>query len=204
PHQPKTYANWAAQVPADFRFSVKIPRTISHDHGLRGTGPLLDRFLGEAGELGDKLGGFLLQLPPALALDARSASSFFRMLRRRTDAPLACEPRHASWMSPQADALLARHDVARVDADPPRAGANAVPHGSAAWRYWRWHGSPRVYYSDYPEDRLQALARSVSRVPKRQPAWVIFDNTAHGYAVANAARLQELLRDPAATEDGDA
>ena len=25
------------------------------------------------------------------------------------------------------------------------------------------------------------------------PAWVVFDNTAHGFATANAARLQELL-----------
>ena len=35
-HQHATYARWAASVPAGFRFSVKIPKTISHEMGLRG------------------------------------------------------------------------------------------------------------------------------------------------------------------------
>lgn len=52
PHQRTTYARWAATVPAHFRFSVKLPRTLSHDSGLVGVGPLLDRFLDEVGGLG--------------------------------------------------------------------------------------------------------------------------------------------------------
>ena len=96
PHQRATYARWAATVPANFRFSVKLPRTISHDSGLVGVGPLLDRFLDEVGGLGRTLGALLLQLPPSLALDTRRAGSFFRALRRRTPVPVVCEPRHAS------------------------------------------------------------------------------------------------------------
>jgi len=47
-------------VPAGFRFSVKLPRTISHELGLRRAGPALDRFLAGVEGLGDRLGGFLL------------------------------------------------------------------------------------------------------------------------------------------------
>ncbi|MGY8563895.1 DUF72 domain-containing protein [Paracidovorax citrulli] len=191
-HKPATYERWAASVPAGFRFSVKIPRTISHDSGLVGAGPLLDRFLGEAGALGARLGGLLLQLPPSLELDARRSSSFFRALRRRSTVPLVCEPRHASWFTDAADALLKRYDVSRAGADPARVPAAAHPGGAPSWHYWRWHGTPRVYYSDYDDAALNALAAQVQRV--RGPRWVIFDNTAHGFAVANAARLQEVLR----------
>ncbi len=108
PHQRKTYERWAASVPAGFRFSVKLPRTVSHDSGLVGVGGLLDRFLDDVNGLGNKLGGLLLQLPPSLALDSRRVGSFFRALQRRTEAGVVCEPRHASWFTPQAGSTAAR------------------------------------------------------------------------------------------------
>lgn len=201
PHQPKTYARWADSVPPDFRFSLKLPRMISHERRLRDAGALLDRFLGDAGALGDRLGGFLLQLPPTLALDEATAAAFFRAFRQRSDAPLACEPRHPSWFTPSAEALLAKHRVSRVAADPPRAVVGAAPGGDDGWRYWRWHGAPEVYYSDYPEARLQALAAEIARIGAGRETWVIFDNTAQGHAIANAGRLQELLAATAAQGD---
>jgi uncharacterized protein YecE (DUF72 family) len=195
PHQGKTYARWAASVPAHFRFSVKIPRTISHDLALRGTGAALDRFLAEAEELGGKLGGFLLQLPPSLALDMRTASSFFRSFRTRSGAPLVVEPRHASWFTLKGAAMLDRFEVSQVAADPARVEGADRPSPGTGWPYWRCHGSPRMYYSAYSEEDLQALAVEV-RKRKDVTPWVIFDNTAHDFAIANAARLQELLAVP--------
>ncbi len=193
PHQRTTYARWAATVPSGFRFSVKLPRTISHDSGLVGVGPLLDRFLDEVGGLGPTLGALLLQLPPSLALDTRRAGSFFRALRRRTPVPVVCEPRHASWFSAQAEALLQRHAISRAAVDPARVAAAALPGGAQCWHYWRWHGSPRMYYSDYPDVALADLAAQAMHQPgQAQAPWVIFDNTAHGFAIANALRLKEL------------
>ena len=96
--------------------------------------------------------------------------------------------------TPAVLALLERHRVARVGADPPRAGIDAIPAGDPGWRYWRWHGAPRVYYSDYPEQRLRALAAEVAGSAGGE-RWVIFDNTAHGHAIANAARLQALIEE---------
>src|SRR6476620_454030 len=53
PHSPATYARWAASVPTDFRFSVKVPRAITHDQRLVATDVLLDVFLSEVTALGD-------------------------------------------------------------------------------------------------------------------------------------------------------
>ncbi|MEG2803437.1 DUF72 domain-containing protein [Stenotrophomonas sp.] len=194
PHRRSTYERWAASVPASFRFSVKLPRTVSHEAGLVGVGTLLDRFLDDVQGLGDTLGGLLLQLPPALALDARRAGGFFRALRRRSAVAVVCEPRHASWFTAQADVLLQRHGIARAAVDPARFPGARQPGGAPTWAYWRWHGSPRMYYSDYDDAALADLAGQVAagRIAGQAP-WVIFDNTAHGFAIGNALRLQGLV-----------
>ena len=195
PHRPETYARWASSVPPSFRFSVKVPRSISHDAGLRATGRLLDEFLDAAGCLGNRLGVLLLQLPPALVYDGRRAAAFFKALRRRTAVDVACEPRHPSWFMCRADALLRRHGIARVAADPPRIPQAAHPGGDTRWSYWRWHGRPRMYYSAYGDPDLAALAASTQEVERPEASWIILDNTAHGFAVPNALRLQTLLKE---------
>lgn len=195
PHRRATYARWASVVPADFRFAVKVPRAITHDARLRGTGPLLDAFLEECGGLGGKLGCLLLQLPPSLAFDARVASTFFALLRRRWSGRAACEPRHAGWFTARADALLHRHRIARVAADPAPHPGSDLPAGDTAFAYWRWHGAPDVYYSAYADDDLRMRAREVRAVAADSgtDAFVVFDNTARGHAVPNAATFRAAL-----------
>lgn len=131
PHRRETYARWAASVPPGVRFSVKLPRAITHEHALRGALPLLDGFLDQAGGLGRALGCLLVQLPPSQAFDARVAATFFAGLRRRWEGGVACEPRHPSWFAPRVDALWQRYRIARVAADPAPVPAGAVPGGHA-------------------------------------------------------------------------
>lgn len=191
PHRAETYARWAATVPARFRFSVKLPRAITHEARLAGCGPALDGFFAAAGALGRRLGCVLVQLPPSLAFDGRLAGTFFSMLARRWEGPVVCEARHASWLEPRADSALSRYGVARVAADPARHGADAAPGGHRGFAYWRWHGAPRIYYSDYPPAALDAIADAVRAGPAK--AWVVFDNTAAGHAIHNAAALQDRM-----------
>lgn len=194
PHRQETYARWADSVPRHFRFSVKLPRAITHDARLHGTGDALTRFADEIAGLGAKLGGVLVQLPPSLVHEARLANTFFSMLRRRIAMPVACEPRHASWFAPEVDRLWQRYDIARVAADPPKPPPAVAPGGAGRWSYWRWHGSPRMYYSAYDDARLRALGTELARLARpRTPAWCVFDNTAHGHAITDALRLQALL-----------
>jgi uncharacterized protein YecE (DUF72 family) len=193
-HQRKTYQRWAEIVPEDFRFSVKLPRIVTHEQRLQRTGAALDRFVDEVGGLGAKLGGALVQLPPSLEFDARVAGTFFAMLRRRCSWPIACEARHGSWFAAAPEDLLNRYRIARVVADPELHRHPDAEGAVGLWRYWRLHGAPRVYYSEYSDRSLKTLAADVRRAAARgSPPWIIFDNTAHGHATANAARLQSLL-----------
>ncbi len=75
PHKPATYARWAESVPEGFRFAVKVPKAITHEHKLTGTEALLDDFLASIAPLGRKLGPLLVQLPPSLAFEATVADS---------------------------------------------------------------------------------------------------------------------------------
>ncbi len=191
-HRPSTFVRWHDSVPADFRFAVKVPRTITHEAGLVSVGAELTAFFDDIHGLGPKLGPVLVQLPASDHFQARRVSAFFRALRARHSGPVACEPRHASWYGEGASEVLTRYDVARVIADPPRPADARLPGGTPTLRYVRWHGSPRVYWSAYGEERLAALAEQANEEAKQATVWCVFDNTASGAALADALRLREL------------
>jgi uncharacterized protein YecE (DUF72 family) len=194
PHQPATYARWAASVPAHFRFSVKLPKTLTHEKRLHGGEELLDNFLAQATCLGEKLGCLLVQLPPSLAFDPASAGGFLAGLRHRYTGGVALEPRHASWFTAPADALLKDLNIGRVLADPVLFDAGRTPGGDPALVYVRLHGSPRMYYSAYAPQVLDALlVRLKSAAASDASVWCVFDNTASGAAVPDALYLARGL-----------
>lgn len=194
PHRASTFERWAASVPRGFRFSVKLPRTLTHDQRLTRPSALLDTFLPELAPLGSRLGCLLVQLPPSLAFEARVARTFFTALRKRFDRGVALEPRHVSWFEDRADALLKDFEVARVAADPPRAETDGEPGGWHGLAYFRLHGSPRMYYSSYDEHVLDALAARLHALRRRRiTTWCIFDNTTLGAGTGNALSLKDRM-----------
>ncbi|WP_193315518.1 DUF72 domain-containing protein [Janthinobacterium aquaticum] len=191
PHQPATYARWADSVPDDFRFSVKLPRQITHELRLTQCDAELARFAGEVGHLGDKLGCVLVQLPPSLRFDAAVAQEFLTRLRQQFGVMLALEARHASWFGEDATALLRERHVTRVRADPP-AGPPGAHEATTELAYIRLHGSPKIYYSSYTDAFLEELAASLHQ-KNAAGSWCIFDNTASGAALFNTLALQQLM-----------
>ena len=134
PHRPATYGRWADSVPARFRFSVKVPKTITHAARLIDTGPLLDAFLTQVSSLGPRLGCLLVQLPPGLAFDSAIAGAFFAVLRDRFAGLIALEPRHPTWFTSGGERLLVGHRITRVAADPAVSPSAGEPGGSAGFR----------------------------------------------------------------------
>jgi uncharacterized protein YecE (DUF72 family) len=193
-HRPATYARWANETPAGFSFSLKVPRKITHECRLIKTESELGRFLDETALLEKKRGPLLVQLPPSFVFDARIVGDFFDGLRRQYEGDVACEPRHVSWFVPEAEGLMTGFQVARVAADPavvPRAGELGSWGGLV---YYRLHGSPRIYYSAYPTERLTAIANLLVEAPATVRSWCIFDNTAIGAATGDALAVAEEVR----------
>jgi uncharacterized protein YecE (DUF72 family) len=193
PHQPQTYARWAASAPEQFRFSVKLPKAITHEKRLQACEALLDRFLDECGHLGDRLGCLLVQLPPSLVYDVEVVHRFFECLRQRHDGGIAVEPRHRSWATAQS--LLVDFQIAQVAASPSRFDSDAQPGGWPGLVYWRLHGEPQIYRSAYDSDYLQRLAEQLQvRCAAHLPIWCIFDNSASGAALGNALAVWDRLQ----------
>ena len=191
-HRPATFRKWASSVSADFRFSVKVPKSITHEKRLHDCTDQLDTFVSECCELGDRLGCLLIQLPPSLVFASKLAGRFFETLRARYSGYVVIEPRHASWVDAQA--LLVQYHIAQAAVDPSRLGNDTMPSGWPGIRYWRFHGSPRIYYSEYEQDWLMARAREVLHVKGDDSAiWCVFDNTAQDAALGNALSMQRLL-----------
>ena len=92
--------------------------------------------------------------------------------------------------------------IGRVAADPARPAGADEPGGWLGERgdgrgavvYYRWHGSPRMYWSRYEDAFLQARAQALARWPAGTSIWCVFDNTASGAAADDALRFSALLR----------
>jgi len=195
PHQRKIWQKWAAATPPDFKFAVKAPKAVTHVAKLLNCGDALAQFFEQIAGLDEKLGPLLLQLAPGHAFDHGVARDFLGMLREIHRGPVALEPRNASWFTPEADHLLLEFNLARVVADPAKGSFLAAkPGGAKELRYYRLHGSPRVYWSAYDAAQIGSLAAELIDYESGE-CWVIFDNTAAGEALKNALELKTLLAD---------
>lgn len=194
-HRMETYETWRDATPRQFKFSVKMPRVITHESCLRGAAREISRFYNEIEGLQPKLGVILVQLPPSFEFNARVVRAFFKALPRLPATAVVCEPRHPSWFSAVANEELGRSGVSRAAADPPRTDPANLPGGDRSVAYFRWHGSPKMYYSSYSNEKLILLSMTMQRAVASE-VWCVFDNTARHAAWENALTLQHELKRP--------
>jgi uncharacterized protein YecE (DUF72 family) len=219
--RPTSYAAWRAQTPDDFVFAVKGGRFITHMKRLVGVeAPLANFFASGVLALGPKLGPVLWQLPERVAFEPEKLAAFFDLLPRTTgqaselakrhdekltddrvlttaeaDVPIrhALEPRHTSFDTPEAHALLASHDVCMVVADS--AGRwPAMRDGTSDFRYVRLHGATELYASGYTPESLDRWAEQCLQWrDEGHDVYVYFDNDAKGHAPHDAVSLIERI-----------
>ncbi|MDC5698203.1 DUF72 domain-containing protein [Intrasporangium calvum] len=221
--RPSSYAAWREATPEDFVFAVKGGRYITHLKQLHDVEtPLANFFASGVLALGAKLGPVLWQLPARMPLSPDRLERFLAFLPRShadaaklaaqhddklaedrvatealVDAPIrhALEPRHESFDTPQARALLAEHDICTVVADS--AGTWPRMHDATSdFRYVRLHGETELYASGYTDDSLDRWAAQVRRwLDGGHDTYVYFDNDAKGHAPHDAERLLDRLLD---------
>ncbi len=195
-HRADTLRRWSDSVPESFRFSLKLSRSITHNRKLEDFDPEFTHFVDLSLNLRHNLGPILIQLPPKLECDAKLAPAFIARVAAETRAKFLLEPRHPTWFTPEIDVLLKESGISRVAADPARADVDALPGADAGVAYFRLHGAPRVYYSQYDSASLNVwIARMREVATIGADTWCIFDNTALGFAWEDGLRLKEMLTD---------
>jgi uncharacterized protein YecE (DUF72 family) len=196
-HKFQIYEKWARSVPPSFKFSVKLSQYFTHDQRLKDSGERLTDSLISISGLGRKWGALLIQTPPSLDFKKNTAKKFFSALSKKCPVPVIFEPRHKSWVSPQAIEILKEFSVNKVLADPEpcRAALKDRP-ALEKNRYFRLHGSPQLYRSVYSGEFLEKLyKRLLSPLSHSKNTWIIFDNSMFGHATLNALSLKKLLKE---------
>jgi uncharacterized protein YecE (DUF72 family) len=220
--RPANWVRWAEHTPADFVFSVKAPRFITHMKRISDIDQPLANFLASGVlALGPKLGPVLWQLPANLRYDRDLVEKFLERLPRTTgralelargrddrmegrehltidaDRPLrhAVEPRSVTFDDPAFAEQLTRHGIATVLGDNEGRWPR-LDWTTAGFAYARLHGDKVLYTSGYDDAALDTWANWVRRhLVAGRDVFVYFDNDAKVRAPVDAMGLIRRLRD---------
>ena len=195
----ETFAGWRERVGDGFWMTVKASRYLTHVRRLRDPAEPVERLLGAAAGLGDRLGPVLLQLPPDFRADPgaldRCLAEFSRVaaateLRVR----VAVELRHDSWWTGEVRELLTRHGAALSWAD--RLGRPLAPlWRTADWGYLRLHEGAGSPWPRYGEQALRSWVRRLAETwPDDADMFVYFNNDQGGAAVHDADAFSSIAR----------
>ncbi len=183
---------WFTASPGDFKFSVKAPRLITHYKKLRDCKQLLDDFYETIGKgLGKKLGAVLFQFPPSFVYNSANMKLVTDNLNRPGFMNVA-EFRHSSWWHDEVYKTLENENIIFCGISHPLLPDAPIVNNQTI--YYRFHGVPDLYYSQYANEFLQQIATGLSEQKKCKEAFVYFNNTASMAAIANALWLKKFTK----------
>jgi uncharacterized protein YecE (DUF72 family) len=185
--RPDSYMSWYAQTPADFNFSIKGPKYITHERRLKDFETPLSNFLASGIlALREKLGCILWQFPPTLPFLPERFEPFFAALphdmetaarlgtghstwlegRTFLDVPVnhrirhAVEGRHPSFRDPAFVELAKKYGIAIVVGDT--AGRwPLIEDVTTDFLYLRLHGDETKYPQGYTKEALEYWGQRV-------------------------------------------
>ena len=191
--KPEQVAVWCETVPANFRYTVKLSRLITHRRDLP---PRLDEFIHNYFERAacferQKLAQILVQFPPYLERDDARLASFLDRLP--PEYRYVIEFRNRSWFDPAVRDLLAQRRMAFCIHDYPEL---RVPRWitSPELAYVRLHGYTGLYTGSYPRRVLRRWATLLRELESSATdVYVYFNNDVEAAAPHDAAVLREIL-----------
>ncbi|MBB5639266.1 uncharacterized protein YecE (DUF72 family) [Pedobacter cryoconitis] len=184
----KSFNTWYDQSPADFLFTIKAPRTITHYNKFHDSAGLISDFYQMIKKgLRDKLGCVLFQLPPSFSYTEERLS----LLLNNLDPALnnVIEFRHISWWNNTVMTEFKNNQLTFSGLSYP----SALPDGTIQFNnpvYYRFHGKPILYKSLYTEQEIITFAKSI--MPGTKQVFVYFNNTWGESALTNAKQLIAL------------
>jgi uncharacterized protein YecE (DUF72 family) len=188
-------ANWVAQTPPNFLFTVKASRYLTHIKRLTDLGSGLARYYERIEPLvhSPKLGPVLWQLPASFRRDDDRLGAALEAL------PLGrhCfEFRHASWFVDPVYDLLRKHNVALVIGDRPEVKEFQSHVMTTDWTFVRFHYGSRGRRGNYSESELEEWARRFEDWSDDVEILAYFNNDWEVFAVRNAIWMKKRLEQP--------
>lgn len=134
----EVFENQASEVPSDFRFSVKVPRRITHIKRLKDTKENVEYLFKVLAPFKKKFEVILVQLPPNFKKDMKRLEDFIKDLPDNINT--AFEFRHPSWFEPEVYDLLKNYKCTLCLSDTDEAPVSELINTSS-WGYLRLRGS---------------------------------------------------------------
>jgi len=182
--------NWYEQAPADFRFSVKAPKAITHYKQFHGTVDMLTDFYTTIREgLQEKLGPVLFQFSPHFRYDPARLERVLDQLDPGFTNVL--EFRHPGWWREEVYEALRQRGITFCGMSHPELPDEPVITGQVV--YYRFHGVPDLYRSFYSNELLEEFAAQLKVKPEVQQVWCYFNNDAAMAAIPNAQTLRQIV-----------
>ena len=187
----QVFDRWREQAPQGFTYAVKASRYITHLRRLKDCAEPLERFLGRARRLGDRLGPILYQLPPRWRANPQRLAAFAALLP--TDLCHVFEFRDPRWFVDPVRDVLTQHNLSFCIFDLPDVRCPRWVTGPIV--YIRFHGSGTLYAGRYSREELATWAETIRQfLSAGHDVYVYFNNDAFAHAVINARELREFLR----------
>ena len=192
----KTYERWAADVPEDFQFTLKLSKEVTHVKELKGELACMNTFIKNAGALGHKKGCLLIQFPGKITLDYFTQVENILDQLEKEDAAKewrkAIEFRNPTWYIGETRELLDEFSATMVLHDIPKARLTEYA-GNASFVYLRFHGPKGDYRGSYDDKILKTKSEEIQQwLSEGKDVYAYFNNTA-GNAYENAFTLKSML-----------
>lgn len=190
--QDKTYLKWRNQAPDNFRYVLKIPKTITHNKKLINVTNDLNEFFDSALLLEEKLGLLLMQLPPFLKKNINLLDTVFKNFHNRNK--IAIEFRDKSWFDKETVDFCTECQIGFCNVDSYK--FNLTNYITSDTGYLRFHGRTYGYQYNYSDDELKEIAKVIKKMLMSESLnnlYIFFNNDFYGHAPKNAIRLKEIL-----------
>lgn len=195
-----SFMNGLSRVaPKDFKFSMKIPKEISHKKLLdtrKGALEDLNKFLKLIQPLkeSEKLGALLIQLPPKGKGELlENFTSFVRNLDT-SKYDFVVEFREKSWIQEETFKILRSYRIGYCIVDEPLLPPLLEVTSNLVYIRWHGRGERPWYYYEYREDELKEWKEKIDSIKdKAEVLYGYFNNHFRGYAPKNALQMLKIL-----------
>lgn len=186
----KTLLKWYDETPDDFMFFIKIPKTVTHINRLKESKEEIYAFCDHIQQnLKEKLAGFLYQFPPSF----KNSQENNDLIMNNLDFNFlnVIEFRHESWWKEEVFNTLKDKNIVFSGVSFPGNLPEDVIVTHPEILYYRLHGKPILYKSEYSKEFLNDLAEKIKNLQKK--TFIFFNNTWGSAAIHNSLYLKKIL-----------
>lgn len=191
-----TVRKWSGLVPDNFKFTLKLSKTVTHVKNLDFNRTDVDDFMQVASQIGSKKGCILIQFPPGLHNNLSKLAELIAIIKEsdpQNEWTLATEFRHNTWYAENVYRLLEKYNICLVTHDKPGSNPPADEYESDSI-YLRFHGPGGSYRGSYEDDFLYEYAEYIKGWEKDGKTVYVYFNNTMGDALQNLILLNNNIQ----------